>query len=103
LSGRPGLFRRQGWRARCFRIGEFSNEPIAGVTPIEEMLEINARDMPAPVRVILPADNSSANSPNSERNHDKRTPRRRLCDSRLRQDSNYLTAYSKSSCVQRFF
>src|ERR1700740_2303386 len=30
--------------ALAFRIGEFSKEPIAGVTPIADMLEINAFD-----------------------------------------------------------
>src|SRR5262249_8810507 len=30
--------------ALAFRIGEFSKEPIAGVTPIADMLEINALD-----------------------------------------------------------
>src|SRR5690348_15211036 len=30
--------------ALAFRIGEFSKEPIAGVTPIADMLEINAMD-----------------------------------------------------------
>ena len=30
--------------ALAFRIGEFSKEPIAGVTPIAEMLEISALD-----------------------------------------------------------
>src|SRR5437879_1738267 len=37
--------------ALAFRIGEFSKEPIAGVTPIAEMLEINAMDRSKPVEM----------------------------------------------------
>ncbi len=65
MSGSPVYFDGKLAGALAFRIGEFSKEPIAGVTPIEEMLEINALDhRPAPVRVNAPAANSSANSPN---------------------------------------
>src|SRR6266478_2956866 len=75
MSGSPVYFDGKLAGALAFRIGEFSKEPIAGVTPIEEMLEINALDhRPAPVRVNSPAvnapaanppaANSSANSPN---------------------------------------
>src|SRR6202790_391445 len=70
MSGSPVYFDGKLAGALAFRIGEFSKEPIAGVTPIEEMLEINALDhRPAPVRVNAPAANppaanSPANSPN---------------------------------------
>src|SRR6267378_1566877 len=70
MSGSPVYFDGKLAGALAFRIGEFSKEPIAGVTPIEEMLEINALDhRPAPVRVNSPAANppaanSPANAPN---------------------------------------
>ena len=49
MSGSPVYFDGKLAGALAFRIGEFSKEPIAGVTPIEEMLEINALDH-APAR-----------------------------------------------------
>jgi hypothetical protein len=49
MSGSPVYLDGKLAGALAFRIGEFSKEPIAGVTPIEEMLEINALDQrPAP-------------------------------------------------------
>jgi hypothetical protein len=58
MSGSPVYFDGKLAGALAFRIGEFSKEPIAGVTPIEEMLEINALDRrpapaPAPMRASL--------------------------------------------------
>ena len=53
MSGSPVYFDGKLAGALAFRIGEFSKEPIAGVTPIEAMLEINALDRrpaAAPVR-----------------------------------------------------
>src|SRR5271169_4689646 len=50
MSGSPVYFDGKLAGALAFRIGEFSKEPIAGVTPIEEMMEIDALDRrPAPV------------------------------------------------------
>src|SRR6266403_833178 len=49
MSGSPVYFDGKLAGALAFRIGEFSKEPIAGVTPIERMLEIDAMDQrPAP-------------------------------------------------------
>ena len=49
MSGSPVYVDGKLIGAIAFRIGEFSKEPIAGITPIEEMLEINALDKsPAP-------------------------------------------------------
>jgi hypothetical protein len=59
MSGSPVYFDGKLAGALAFRIGEFSKEPIAGVTPIEVMLEINALDH-SPAN--SPA-SSSANSP----------------------------------------
>jgi hypothetical protein len=56
MSGSPVYFNGKLAGALAFRIGEFSKEPIAGVTPIQEMLEINALDRsatPAPLRAGL--------------------------------------------------
>src|ERR1700675_3649049 len=65
MSGSPVYFDGKLAGALAFRIGEFSKEPIAGVTPIEEMLEINALDhRPAPAPANAPAANPPANSPN---------------------------------------
>jgi len=44
MSGSPVYFDGKLAGALAFRIGEFSKEPIAGVTPIAEMFEINALD-----------------------------------------------------------
>ena len=44
MSGSPVYFDGKLAGALAFRIGTFSKEPIAGVTPIGEMLEINALD-----------------------------------------------------------
>ena len=61
MSGSPVYFDGKLAGALAFRIGEFSKEPIAGVTPIEVMLEINALDhtparnpAPVPMRAGLP-------------------------------------------------
>ncbi len=54
MSGSPVYFDGKLAGAVAFRIGEFSKEPIAGVTPIQEMLEINALDgSPAPPPIPL--------------------------------------------------
>src|ERR1700675_1009212 len=75
MSGSPVYFDGKLAGALAFRIGEFSKEPIAGVTPIEEMLEINALDhRPAPVRVNAPAANPPANSPNQSGTAQTRSP-----------------------------
>jgi SpoIVB peptidase S55 len=67
MSGSPVYFDGKLAGALAFRIGEFSKEPIAGVTPIEEMLEINALDRrPSPVRANLPGDNPSSPSASSQ-------------------------------------
>src|SRR5271163_2719752 len=61
MSGSPVYFDGKLAGALAFRIGEFSKEPIAGVTPIEEMLEINAMDRspaPASMRASLPSEGS---------------------------------------------
>src|ERR1700691_4533508 len=61
MSGSPVYFDGKLAGALAFRIGEFSKEPIAGVTPIEEMLEINALDRhPSPVRA------SATNNPQNQ-------------------------------------
>ena len=49
MSGSPVYIDGKLVGAIAFRIGEFSKEPIAGITPIEEMLEINALDKSQPM------------------------------------------------------
>jgi hypothetical protein len=44
MSGSPAYIDGKLAGALAFRIGEFSKEPIAGVTPISEMMEINQLD-----------------------------------------------------------
>jgi hypothetical protein len=68
MSGSPVYFDGKLAGALAFRIGEFSKEPIAGVTPIEEMLEIDALDHSAargPARgpAPMPASVTDANPP----------------------------------------
>src|SRR6202521_3272585 len=65
MSGSPVYFDGKLAGALAFRIGEFSKEPIAGVTPISEMLEINAMDRrptAAPLRADLNGNDSLDNS-----------------------------------------
>ena len=56
MSGSPVYLDGKLAGALAFRIGEFSKEPIAGVTPIADMLEINALDR-------SPAEQSAAVKP----------------------------------------
>src|ERR1700729_2510049 len=61
MSGSPVYIDGKLAGALAFRIGEFSKEPIAGVTPIADMLEINALDnSPAPAPMEA---KSAANTP----------------------------------------
>lgn len=48
MSGSPVYIEGKLAGALAFRIGEFSKEPIAGVTPIQEMLEISELDGSVP-------------------------------------------------------
>jgi hypothetical protein len=57
MSGSPVYIDGKLAGALAFRIGEFSKEPIAGVTPIADMLEINALDK-------SPAEEAAATKPN---------------------------------------
>ncbi|MFZ0770401.1 MAG: SpoIVB peptidase S55 domain-containing protein [Candidatus Sulfotelmatobacter sp.] len=56
MSGSPVYLEGKLAGALAFRIGVFSKEPIAGVTPIADMLEINAFDR-------SPAEESAATKP----------------------------------------
>ena len=56
MSGSPVYIDGKLAGAIAFRIGEFSKEPIAGVTPIADMMEINALDK-------SPAEEASAIKP----------------------------------------
>ena len=63
MSGSPVYIDGKLAGALAFRIGEFSKEPIAGVTPIEEMLEIDAFDQrPAPEPARASASNPNTTS-----------------------------------------
>jgi len=61
MSGSPVYLDGKLAGAVAFRIGEFSKEPIAGVTPINEMLEISALDR-SPVSGAIEA-KSAASTP----------------------------------------
>ena len=58
MSGSPVYLDGKLAGALAFRIGEFSKEPIAGVTPIADMLEISALDR-------SPAEETSAAKPSA--------------------------------------
>jgi hypothetical protein len=61
MSGSPVYLDGKLAGALAFRIGEFSKEPIAGVTPIADMLEINALDRsPAEEAAARPSVNGVA-------------------------------------------
>src|SRR5579863_4026520 len=60
MSGSPVYFDGKLAGAIAFRIGEFSKEPIAGVTPIADMLEINALDK-SPIEEAVSAKPSISN------------------------------------------
>src|ERR1700687_4425405 len=61
MSGSPVYLNGKLAGALAFRIGEFSKEPIAGVTPIADMLEINALDKsPAEEAAARPSVNGVA-------------------------------------------
>ncbi len=51
MSGSPVYLDGKLAGALAFRIGQFSKEPIAGVTPIDDMLEINELDKSAPAEL----------------------------------------------------
>jgi hypothetical protein len=62
MSGSPVYIDGKLVGALAFRIGQFSKEPIAGVTPIADMLEINAMDQsvaPAEAKSIAPSVDSA--------------------------------------------
>src|SRR5689334_7764734 len=48
MSGSPVYIDGKLLGAIAYRIGQFSKQPIAGVTPIEQMLEINELDQSIP-------------------------------------------------------
>src|SRR5581483_975469 len=50
MSGSPVYIDGKLVGALAFRIGQFSKEPIAGVTPIADMLEINELDRSLPAQ-----------------------------------------------------
>jgi hypothetical protein len=62
MSGSPVYLDGKLAGALAFRIGEFSKEPIAGVTPIADMLEINAFDK-SPAEEASAAKPAVANAP----------------------------------------
>ncbi len=67
MSGSPVYFDGKLAGALAFRIGEFSKEPIAGVTPIEEMLEINALDRRPGAHANVPVSNAPAVNPPADK------------------------------------
>jgi len=71
MSGSPVYFDGKLAGALAFRIGEFSKEPIAGVTPIEKMLEIDSSDQrpglgPAPPTAAEPAGATRTSGPGQQ-------------------------------------
>jgi hypothetical protein len=67
MSGSPVYIDGKLLGAIAYRIGQFSKEPIAGVTPIEQMLEINEFDQSVPqsgaASIARPAGASRTSSP----------------------------------------
>src|SRR5205807_360519 len=61
MSGSPVYIDKKLVGAIAYRIGSFSKEPIAGVTPITEMLEINELDRSIPGRIVSSAKSAAGN------------------------------------------
>lgn len=89
MSGSPVYLDGKLAGALAFRIGEFSKEPIAGVTPIAEMLEINALDQTPEARGQEGA--STAKAPASTRTSGPGLADSPLPGSSVQQYANYLT------------
>jgi SpoIVB peptidase S55 len=71
MSGSPVYIDGKLAGAVAFRIGEFSKEPIAGVTPIAEMMEISALDRtpeptPLEIKPVAGAAAGKVAAPNSD-------------------------------------
>ena len=56
MSGSPVYIGSKLLGSLSYRIGQFSKEPIAGITPIEQMMEV--RDLPIRTAPVLDADDS---------------------------------------------
>jgi hypothetical protein len=75
MSGSPVYLEGKLAGALSYRIGQFSTEPIAGITPIAEMLEINEIDQrPAagkafPARAVFSAQKTSTTSASEQIQH----------------------------------
>jgi hypothetical protein len=80
MSGSPVYIDGKLVGALSYRIGQFTKEPIAGITPIEQMLEV--RDLAAPDLAVAPSTKSleapsfpaDARSEDAERVGDKASP-----------------------------
>ena len=59
MSGSPVYIDGKLAGALAFRIGEFSKEPIAGITPIEEMLQVRERGVGGGVQAVVASAQSS--------------------------------------------
>ena len=62
MSGSPVYFDGKLAGALSYRIGQFSKEPIAGITPIEEMLEINELDKSVPAQTMFTPSRQNENT-----------------------------------------
>ena len=62
MSGSPVYIDGKLLGALSYRIGQFSKEPIAGITPIAEMFEV--RDLPEHGRADAPIENASLSTAN---------------------------------------
>ena len=56
MSGSPVYIDGKLLGALSYRIGQFSKEPIAGITPIAEMLAVNGKDEPESLRAGIRGD-----------------------------------------------
>ncbi len=77
MSGSPVYIDGKLAGSLSYRIGQFTKEPIAGITPIEQMLEV--RDLPVPdtridAQTAPPAPGSSLEASNSVSNQDPFSP-----------------------------
>src|SRR5437879_5340422 len=92
MSGSPVYFDGKLAGALSLRIGSFSKEPIAGITPIEEMLEINELDRSAPPQSVFAPTRSQTESTRTSSSMSGGQPNLKAED--LPQMASYMTPIS---------
>jgi hypothetical protein len=72
MSGSPVYIDGKLLGALSYRIGQFTKEPIAGITPIAQMIEV--RDLSAPDLAVAPSQKADARDEDAERAGNNASP-----------------------------